>query len=432
MRLPRLALVSNAILFSPALPVAAQQPAVVTAYQDAQVFDGTQFTLRTICVSEAEIVACPDTITHTVSLAGMYVTPPFGDAHTHHFDGAFTLPWHRAIAIQSGAFYAMTMTTPTTSTLRIRAQFSGPGNIDVATALGGITGPQSHPAEIYEALRLGIRSYDEQVANAGRIHASRAAADDAYFIVQTPHDVRTKMALLLESDPDHIKVYLRHSERFDEDWGKWGPGGGVDPELMPLIAESARGAGKRIAVATSSVFDYRQSLSANADVVTHLPCYQDTEDDPDGPYYDVATADECLLSGEDAASAARNGMASTLVVTEWVKPRSAKYVEWEKANIAHLREAGAIILIAVDAYGETLTDGIIAGVQEGYLGAAEILRIGTMDTPAFIFPDRRVGCLEVGCSASFIAFPHNPIDDISVVRTISFRLKDGQELRTDP
>lgn len=432
MRSPRLFLVSVALLCATANPVAAQQPGIVTAYQDAQVFDGTQFTPRTICVYEASIVACPAKVDHEVSLAGMYVTPPFGDAHTHHFDGSYTLAWHRAIAIESGAFYAMSMTTPTASTLAIREQFSGPGNIDVATALGGITGPQSHPAEIYEALRLGIRSYEEQVANADRIHASRAAADDAYFIVQTPHDVRTKMALLLASDPDHIKIYLRHSERFAEDWGKWGPGGGLNPSLLPLIAEIARGAGKRIAIATSSIFDYRQSLSVNAGLVTHLPCYQDTEDDPDGPYYDVATADECLLSEEDALIAARNGMASTLIVTEWVKPRSAKYVEWEKSNIVRLRAAGAPLLIAVDAYGETLTHGIIAGVQEGYLDAAEILRIGTMDTPSFIFPDRRVGCLEVGCSASFIAFPGNPVDDISMIRTISFRLKDGQELEPEP
>ena len=52
----------------------------------------------------------------------------------------------------------MTMGTPTSTTLAIRDRFSGPGNIDVATSLGSVTGSQSHPAEIYEALALGHRA----------------------------------------------------------------------------------------------------------------------------------------------------------------------------------------------------------------------------------------------------------------------------------
>ncbi|NQX96083.1 MAG: hypothetical protein HRT64_14410, partial [Erythrobacter sp.] len=133
-----------------------------------------------------------------------------------------------------------------------------------------------------------------------QIRASRRAADEAYYIVQTPHDVQTKLDLLLASDPDHIKVFPSHSERFSEGWGKWGPGGGIDPKLLPVIVERGREAEKRVAVATSSIFDYRASLAAGVGVITHLPCYQDTEQDPDSPYFDKAEEDECLLSDEDA------------------------------------------------------------------------------------------------------------------------------------
>ena len=158
--------------------IAQTEAAKVTRYKGAMVFDGTRFVARNLCVSRAVLVECPDRPDATVSLAGHFVTPPFGDAHTHHFDGKYTFDWHRSIAIESGAFYAMTMTAPSKSTLAIRDQFSGPGNIDVATSLGGVTGAQSHPAEIYEALALGYRTYEEQVANQDRIHASKAAADD--------------------------------------------------------------------------------------------------------------------------------------------------------------------------------------------------------------------------------------------------------------
>ena len=400
----------------------------VTRYKGAMVFDGTRFVARDLCVSRAVLVECPDRPDETVSLAGHFITPPFGDAHTHHFDGKYTLGWHRSIAIESGAFYAMTMTAPSKSTLAIRDQFSGPGNIDVATSLGGVTGAQSHPAEIYEALALGYRTYEEQVANQDRIHASKAAADDAYFIVQTPHDVETKLDMLLANNPDHIKVYLRHSERFDEDWGKWGPGGGINPRLLPLVVKRAREAGKRVAVATSTVFDVRESLAVGADVITHLPCYQDTESDKDSLYFDIAEEAECILSEEDAARAAEIGMASTLVVSEWARERPEKYKVWEKRNIKTLQAAGAPLLLSVDAYGSSHTEGLIAGVAQGYLSAVDALRIGTMATPAFIFPNRKVGCLDPGCSASFIAFGANPLTSFEAIGDIRFRLKDGEEL----
>lgn len=400
----------------------------ITAYTGAALFDGEAFVSATLCIADAVIVACPDVPDERVQLTGAYITPPFGDTHTHHFDGPYTLDWHRSLSLDAGVFYAMTMTAPASGVRQIREQLSGPGNVDVQTSLGGITGPQSHPAEIYEALALGFRSYEEQVANVEAIHASSLVADDAYYVVETEQDVRAKMDMLLAERPDHIKVFLRHSERYDEDFGKWGPGGGIDPELLPYIAQITEQAGLRLAVATSTVSDFRESLKVQADIITHIQCYQNTEADPTSIYYDVDAAEECLLNEEDANAAARIGMASTFVVTEWAKERPAKYAEWEKQNITALEQAGAPIVVAVEAYGSQITDGLIAGVDKGFFSAADMLRIATMETPAFIFPDRQVGCLEVGCEASFLAFSSNPLEDFNSIRTFSYRLKDGQKI----
>ncbi len=400
----------------------------VTAFTGARVFDGRRFVSRNICVAGKQIVRCTDRPDQTIDLEGSFITSPFGDAHTHHFDGPFTLGWHRTMGIESGAFYAMTMTAPTSGVLEIRDRLRGPGNIDVATSLGGLTGPESHPAEIYEALALNIRSYEEQVARANEIHAGSRYADNAYYVVESEEDVTRKLALLLSNEPDHVKVYLRHSERYAEGWGKWGPGGGVDPGLLPAIARLTEEAGLRLAVAVSSVDDFRASLSVQADIVTHLPCYQDTESDPSSIYYDVSTADECLLSTADAETAARVGAVGTLITTEWQKNRPAKIVDWERQNVAKLRAAGATLVVATNAYGSMLTEGLVAGVEKGFFKPSDMLRMATMDTPRVIFPDRRVGCLDVGCEASFIAFAGNPLEDFSAIRAIRYRVKDGQSL----
>ncbi len=58
-----------------------------------------------------------------------------------------------------------------------------------------------------------------------------------------------------------------------------------------------------------------------------------------------------------------------------------------------LNEAGAPLAVGVDAYGATLTDGMIAGVDKGFLSPVELLRVASMDTPRAIFPARRIGCI---------------------------------------
>ena len=135
----------------------------------------------------------------------------------------------------------------------IRERLSGFGNIDIATSRGRITGSESHPAEIYEALALNIRSYEDQVDRADEIHAGSCAADDAYYVVETEADVREKMALLLGERPDHITVFLRKRDRYVDGVGRWGPGSGIDPALLPLIAELSEEAGVRQAVANSNM-----------------------------------------------------------------------------------------------------------------------------------------------------------------------------------
>lgn len=410
------------------LASAGTPPSDVVAFVGGHVFDGAKFVQRKICVDEREIVVCPDESEIEVDVEGVFTTPPFGDAHTHHFDGAYAIDVHTNMAIRSGAFYAMTMTAQGTQVAKIRDRLRGRGNVDVSSSMGAFTGPESHPIEVYEALALGAYTFEDQLARADEIRTSSLVADDAYFIVETEDDVRKKWPLLLQSGPDHIKVYLRSSERYDEGFGKWGPGGGINPELLPLIRELSRTAGLRMAVANSSVKDFRAALGAEADMITHLPCYQDSSGEDVGPYFDIDTAEECLISEDDARRAANQNMISTLIVTEWAKERPDEQVGWEKVNINTLRKAGAPLAVGVNAYGSTLTEGMIAGVKKGFLSPVELLRTASMDTPRAIFPTRRVGCLEVGCEASFIGFEKSPIEDISAIKNIVLRFKDGEVL----
>ena len=401
-------------------------------FTQLNVFDGTSFVKRDLCIRQNLIVDCASGAVDTVDMGNAFVTPPFGDAHTHHFDGSFTLDWHIGLAIQSGAFYFMTMTAPTEYVGEIRGKLNGPGRIDVASATGGITGPESHPAEIYEALALGHRSYEAQLKFQEEIRASQRMADNAYYVLEDETDIVEKWPLIQNGSPDLIKVFLRHSHRYDEGFGKWGPGGGMNPNLLSAVRKKSKENGLRLAVAASHIEDYRASVRVGADILTHLPCYQDTEVEPNSPYYNEDFAEDCLLSDDDANDAAEINMVNTLIVTEWVKPRKSKYVEWEQANVNRLIGAKAPLAFGSNQYGSTMTAGLIAGAEKRFLPANEILKIATMDSPKAIFPERKVGCLDYGCEASFIAFAENPIEDFRAIETITYRLKGGIVLNPKP
>lgn len=400
----------------------------ITEYRGGSLFTGAEFIADSLCVRGGTIVDCVGSPDSVVDLDGGFIIPPFGDAHTHHFDGTYTFPWHRSSFLDAGVFYAMTMTAPTSGVLKIRDRLSGPKNVDVVTALGGITGPDSHPTEIYEALALGIRAYEEQVARADEIRVGQKFADDAYFVVETPTEVTEKWPLILGNGPDLIKVFLRSSERYEEGFGKWGPGGGIDPDLLPLIRELSGETGLRLAVANSSLGDFRASVEVGADLVTHLPCYQDSMSDPESPYYSVDTEGECRLSTADAEAAAAVGMGVVLIVSEWAKDRPEVYVDWEVRNTAALEAAGAPLAIGSNAYGSTVIDGLIAGATKRFFEPARLLRLATTDTARLIFPDRSIGCLEPDCEASFLVLEGNPLEDFSQIRTIRLRVKDGEPL----
>lgn len=362
----------------------------------------------------------------TIDLAGRYVIPPIGDGHTHSFDGPFGFPSQREHFLNDGVFYAMTMTAPSTGVVKIRERLHGPKNVDVATAMGAFTGPDSHPAEIYEANALGYYTYPQQVAHADEIHRSRRMADDAYFVVRNKTDVDRKWQILRTFRPDLVKVFLRFSDRYKEGWGKWGAGGGIDPKLLPYIVSLARRAGLRTAVATSDRYDFERAVRSGAAIVTHPPCYQDFPDS--GPYMAHVEARDCLISGADARLAGRRRVTTVLITSEWSNDRRRRTVEWEQANVRQLRRFDAPLAIGSDAYGSTPVDGLIAAAAKNLYPAAAILRWATMATPRMIFPRRRVGCLEQGCEASFLVLDRNPLVDMSALKGILLRVKDGEPL----
>jgi imidazolonepropionase-like amidohydrolase len=396
--------------------------------RNGQWFDGRRFVRGDRAIRSGRFVDARSVVADaSVDLGGGYVVPPMADAHTHLFDGSFGINWQRAQYLREGIFYALTTTAPSSGVRAIRAQLSGPTNVDVASAMGGITGPDSHPAEVYEQLALGLRSEAERIARNEEVRASRRAVDNAYFVVTNAEDFEAKWAIIDRNSPDWIKVFLRDSQLFGQERrGSWAAGG-LNPALLPMIAERARAAGRPLVVAASSMADWRAAAAAGARVLSHPPCYQSAQSE--GLYRaQPDTNADCRLTARDARAAARVGMHITLISSEWNERRDNTAWAWEAQQLRQMRAHRVPMIVGANAYGASLVDGLVYRATRPGFTNQQLLRLATMDTAPAIFPNRRVGCMDVGCEASMLILADNPLDDLRALRTIRLRIKDGRLL----
>jgi imidazolonepropionase-like amidohydrolase len=58
----------------------------------------------------------------------------------------------------------------------------------------------------------------------------------------------------------------------------------------------------------------------------------------------------------------------------------------------------------------------------------ELLQALVETTPIAIFPKRKIGCLQEGCEASFLVLSADPLQDLSNLRKIAMRYKNGIRL----
>lgn len=81
-------------------------------------------------------------------------------------------------------------------------------------------------------------------------------------------------------------------------------------------------------------------------------------------------------------------------------------------------------MIGSDAVGDA-ADEAAAILETGIVDAAAVLRMWTRDTARAIFPERRIGSLEAGYEASFVALEGNPLEEWANIRRIRWRFKQG-------
>ena len=421
-----------ALVLLAALPALAQTPrpnpdAPTTAYVGGQWWDGERFAPRDTVWAERGVFVAdrPARAERTVDLAGRYVVPPFGDAHTHLLDSRYTAQFADSLFLDRGVFYALVLNNSSAGGAALRPRWTGPGTLDVAYAQGGITSTGSHPAPLYERIARNAASD----ANAARADtAAWSGTGDTYWFWDTLDHVEAEWDAYLATQPDAVKAYLTYSAACDV---RPSPRGcGLRPEVLAEVVRRAHAAGLPVYAHVNTEDDVRRALAAGVDALAHLPSGNDGVGASDERFWlGAETVRHLAASGATAVATAslafKNvGGADALGRRDTLQAQ----VERQRAELRALVAAGVPVALGADQWMRSSVREANYLVRQGVLDPADVLRAWSETTPRAVFPGRAVGRLAPGYEASLLALACDPIDDWSCTERIGHREKQGARL----
>ena len=186
--------------------------------------------------------------------------------------------------------------------------------------------------------------------------------------------------------------------------------------------------------------DFRTAVAAGADEINHLPGFRPERDDLRS-YERLARFE---ISDDDARRAAQRGVVvvttigavleilSQVPAGSELAPLAERTRSMLRRNLARLHRAGVRVALGSDEYTRT-TD--FEAEQIAALHAVDnltLLKWWVENTPATIFPNRRLGRLAAGYEGSFLVLAGNPLEDFANTRKITLRVKQGVVLPAYP
>lgn len=348
---------------------------------------------------------------HTVDLKGGYVVPAYGDAHSHFPDSDNTMNWANSRLLDSGVFYVLNPNDIAEQSAPLRDVVGKPATVDVLFAHAGFTCSGGHPTALYERL------IDQKVYS----YSKSALEGRAFYSVESLHDIEIKWPAFLATRPDFVKLYLLHSERY----AVQNPAvhsQGLRPELLGELVRRAHAAGLRTGAHVETAMDFHNAVSGGVDWIMHLPgCYWPAGD----------TRDDYLISSADAALAHKHKVVvvTTVDVADPVSgdPDRLQLIRATEAeNLRRLKNAGVKVVIGTDGFPGNIATEVGDLRSTGVFTNLELVRMLAETTPRAIFPGRRIGRVANNYEANFLVLNGNPISDISALKSIALRVKQGQ------
>ncbi len=420
----------GALLLSlPALPSLAQAPpdeatpgfqaseALTMELKNARWFDGERFRQGTLYVDQGRFVAKrPKRLQRRMNLREQYLVPPLAEAHNHNLQNPWGFERFTQRYIEHGVFYAAMLCSDPPSVAPLRARAARPDTPDISFVTACITSSDGHP------LGMLLDSQDP-AAPALRFED---VADKAVLVMDTPDDVARKWPLIAPRQTRWVKLVLSYHERpaLRQDPANKGRLG-VSAEVARAVVARAHADGLKVTAHIDSAADFAAAVDAGVDQIAHLPGYF---------FHHGLAAEDYLISAETAARAARQRVqvvtttaASALFPVSEAQREAVRSTQ--QRNLRTLLEAGVPLLLGSDVFMDTSLAEYRSLQALAVLEPARLLRMATRDTASALFPERRLGCFEPGCEASFLLLGQDPLSEPEALGRPLLRVKNGRILQ---
>ncbi|MFN0098544.1 MAG: hypothetical protein ACKVS7_07710 [Gemmatimonadaceae bacterium] len=398
-------------------------------------FDGERFAAGSRWVQGEHFVARPrrGVADSVVSLDGLYLVPPYGDAHTHSPDGPFGFEAIHDMYMSAGVFYVQVLTNHRSGRLAMGASINAPGRLDAQFADGAVTSSGGHPQLLYESLALFRTTFGDS-AQRKRAAVSLTQNRDAYHLLDSLSQLPPLVKRLRLDTLALLKVVLIEAEqhgRFRDDPSKDGSRG-VPPELLKPLVDSAHAMGRRVWAHVETASDFELAHAAGVDGFAHIPGYG-------AAFVADSSTFAMRLSADVVKRLARRpvpvvttlGLSRDSVRKDAAAGRRAQDVAM--ANVRLLAKAGFPILTGSDTYSsrEAIENDHLSVAEALGMSPKQHLRLRTIDTPRAIFPGRAITALKLGHEASLLALRCDPLRDITCQSDIARRMKQGMWITVD-
>ncbi|AHG87778.1 amidohydrolase [Gemmatirosa kalamazoonensis] len=414
-------------LAAPASYARVNRGAPTYALVNGRWWDGARFVPRTFYAVEGILrEARPARVDSTIDLAGRWVVPPFGDAHSHNlYFARARMDSVRDAYVREGTFYVQILGNSASKLAAVRDHYNTPCAIDIVAANGILTPTDGHGIEVAEALALGYRDpwaaiYD---ARADTVRRSRLAEDDQYWRLDDVADVEAKWPRILAAKPDLIKITIIGTPDASGQRPSWPERmwfmRGLSEAVVRAVVSRAHAAGLRVAAHIETARDFEVAVRDGVDVIAHML----------GPDFRAGEETAYRIGDDVARMAAERGVVvvPTVAITLDVTPDPddlARVQAVQRENLRRLAEHGVRIAIGRDEVWHTAREELDALRGLGVLDTPSLLRAWT-ETPRTIFPGRRIGRLADGYEASFLALGRDPLANLDAVRDVAMRVKQG-------
>src|SRR5688572_27406305 len=402
-----------------------------TAFTNGRWFDGETFQDRTAYSVDGSLsFARPARIDRTIDLAGTWVIPPFAEAHNHNIDGFDETRSAAALSryIADGVFYVKIQGNYSlTDDQRRRLPINRPGAPDVVFAQAFLTASGGHPIPLHEQVLLRQGYY----GNSSR----EALRDKVYITLDSAGDLDAKWPEILALHPDFIKTNLWYSDEFERrrDDPAFVGRRALDPGLLPRLVQKAHAAGLRVSTHVVNVADFRTALTSGVDEIVHVPTFgafpavearvleaaTNTLDESGIAQiatalneFDPADPATLPLRAEDARQAAARGTVVITTMSPSSRAPAALRPGFRAIQAAALRllyDQRVTLAVGSDNVADTSKEEAEHLLSLGVLDNRALLTMWTETTARAIFPQRRIGRLQEGYEATFLALEGNPL-----------------------